>query len=52
MFSLLSFSVGETPYWLGLNPYFWISMGAVLFIVILMNGIFWSVKPLDVKKKH
>lgn len=34
--------------WLGLNMGFWVSMAAVLLIVILMNVVFWGIKP---KKK-
>ena len=33
---------------LGLNMGFWISMAAVALIVILMNVVFWCMKP---KKK-
>lgn len=38
---------GTTTLW-GLNMGFWVSMGVVLLIVILMNVVFWSMKP---KKK-
>ena len=31
--------------WLGLNMGFWVSMAAVLLIVILMNVVFWGIKP-------
>lgn len=31
--------------WLGLNIGFWISMAVVVIIVILMNVVFWSMKP-------
>ena len=30
--------------WLGLNMGFWVSMAAVLLIVIIMNAIFWGMK--------
>lgn len=45
---------GTTTLW-GLNMGFWVSMGVVLLIVILMNVVFWSMKPkkkdsTDVKK--
>lgn len=30
---------------LGLNMGFWISMAVVALIVILMNVVFWSMKP-------
>ena len=31
--------------WLGLNIGFWVSMAVVVIIVILMNVVFWSMKP-------
>lgn len=31
--------------WLGLDVGFWVSFFAVLLIVVLMNVIFWSMKP-------
>lgn len=34
-----------TNTFLGLNMGFWVSMAAVLLIVIVMNVIFWSMKP-------
>ena len=30
---------------LGLNMGFWVSMAVVILIVILMNVVFWSMKP-------
>lgn len=36
-----------TSDFLGINMGFWISMAAVLLIVILMNLIFWRMKPKD-----
>ena len=35
--------------WLGLNMGFWVSMAAVLLIVILMNVVFWGIKPKRIK---
>ncbi|MCD7742217.1 MAG: hypothetical protein LUI06_08440 [Ruminococcus sp.] len=37
-----------TTEFLGLNMGFWVSMIAVAMIVILMNAVFWGMKP---KKK-
>ena len=34
-----------TTEWLGLNIGFWMAMAVVLLIVIVMNVIFWSMKP-------
>ena len=34
-----------TTEWLGLNIGFWVALAAVLLIVILMNVLFWSMKP-------
>ncbi len=31
--------------WLGLNMGFWASMAAVLLIVVIMNAVFWGMKP-------
>lgn len=36
---------------LGINIGFWAVMSAVLLIVIAMNVIFWSMKPVN-NKKH
>ena len=35
---------GTASLW-GLDMGFWLSMGLVLLIVILMNVIFWGMKP-------
>lgn len=35
--------------WLGLSLGFWVSMAVVLLIVIIMNVVFWGIKP---KSKH
>ena len=34
-----------TTKWFGLNIGFWVAMAVVLLIVIVMNVIFWSMKP-------
>lgn len=34
-----------TTEFLGLNMGFWISMAVVALIVVLMNVVFWSMKP-------
>ena len=35
-----------TTEWLGLNMGFWVSMGVVVLIVIIMNVVFWAMmKP-------
>ena len=36
--------------WLGLNMGFWVSMAAVLLIVILMSVVFWGIKPKNKKQ--
>lgn len=35
---------GTTEY-LGLNMGFWVSLTLVLLIVLLMNVVFWGMKP-------
>ena len=39
----------DEPIWhgilLGINMGFWVGMAAVLLIVVLMNVVFWSLKP-------
>lgn len=35
---------GTTSFW-GINMGFWAAMAVVLLIVILMNVVFWSLKP-------
>ena len=37
--------------WLGLNVGFWVAMAAVVLIVIVMNVVFWSMKPKSDAKK-
>ncbi len=39
-----------TTEFLGLNMGFWVSMAVVALIVIIMNVIFWSMKPLNTAK--
>ena len=34
---------------LGLNIGFWVSMAAVVLIVIVMNVVFWGMKPKKAK---
>ena len=38
-----------TTEWLGLNMGFWVAMAAVVLSVILMNVIFWGIKPKQTK---
>ena len=42
-------SLFGTAEWLGLNISFWVSMAAVVIIVIVMNIVFWSMKPKNPK---
>lgn len=35
-----------TTEWLGLNMGFWMANAAVLVVVIIMNVVFWNMKPL------
>ena len=45
----ISMTLFGTTQWLGLNIGFWVAMAAVLLIVILMNVIFWGIKPRQSK---
>ena len=38
-----------TTEWLGLNMGFWASMAVVVLIVIIMNLVFWGMKPQEKK---
>lgn len=38
-----------TTSFLGINIGFWIAMTIVLLIVILMNVVFWNMKPKKLK---
>lgn len=38
--------------WLGLNIGFWVSMAVVIGIVILMNVVFWGMKPQTQKEEN
>ena len=40
-----------TTEWLCLNIGFWVSMAVVIGIVILMNVVFWGMKPQTQKKE-
>lgn len=31
----------------GINMGFWVAMSAVLLIVIVMNAVFWGIKPKE-----
>ena len=31
----------------GIDIGFWVALSAVLFIVILMNAVFWGIKPKE-----
>ena len=31
--------------WLGLNMGFWVASGVVLVVVVIMNVVFWGMKP-------
>lgn len=31
--------------WLGINMGFWVGLAAVLLVVLVMNVVFWSMKP-------
>ena len=42
---LLWIKLFGTYEWLGLNMGFWVSMAAVLLIVIIMNLVFWAIRP-------
>ena len=38
-------NVFHTTTWFGVDVGFWISMGISLLVAILMNVVFWSLKP-------
>ena len=38
-----------TTEFLGLNMGFWVSMAVVALIVIVMNVVFWSMKPKNIE---
>lgn len=35
---------GRVSFW-GINMGFWVGMAVVLLIVVLMNAVFWGMKP-------
>ncbi len=43
--TVLWFWLFGTTEFLGLNMGFWVSMGVVALIVVLMNVVFWGMKP-------
>lgn len=42
---------GTTTLW-GIDMGFWVAMAAVIMIVILMNAVFWGMKPQKVKESR
>lgn len=42
---------GTTTLW-GIDMGFWVAMAAVIMIVILMNTVFWGMKPQKVKESR
>lgn len=38
-------SLFQTTLFLGINMGFWAAMTAVVLIVIVMNAVFWGMKP-------
>lgn len=40
---------GTTSLW-GVDMGFWVAMATVLLIVVLMNVVFWSIKPKNQPK--
>ena len=44
-------AVFGTTEWLGLNMGFWVASAAVVLIVIVMNVVFWNLKPLPKEKQ-
>lgn len=43
--SSLWMSMFGTTEWLGLDMGFWVSMVATAIIVVIMNIVFWNMKP-------
>ena len=41
-----------TTSFLGIDMGFWVSMGISLLVAILMNVVFWGMKPRDHGKKN
>ena len=38
-------TVFDTTHWLGIDLGFWVSMAVVALIVVVMNAVFWGMKP-------
>ena len=38
-------TVFGTTHWLGIDLGFWVSMAVVALIVVVMNAVFWGMKP-------
>ena len=38
-------TVFGTTQWLGIDLGFWVSMAVVALIVVVMNAVFWGMKP-------
>ena len=49
-FSNIWMSIFGTTTWLGLDMGFWVSMGISVLVAVVMNIVFWSMKPY--KKTH
>lgn len=44
-FAKLWLSLFGTTTWLGIDIGFWVSMGISVLVAVLMNIVFWSMKP-------
>ena len=44
-------SIFHTTTWGGIDIGFWVSMGISILIAILMNVVFWALKPKNNNKK-
>ena len=49
--SQLWINIFGTTTWANIDIGFWLSMGISLIIAIIMNIVFWSMKPYDKTKK-
>ena len=46
-FSNLWLTLFGTTTWLGLDIGFWVSMGISVLVAVVMNIVFWSMKPYN-----
>ena len=49
--TLIWMKIFGTTQWMGIDMGFWVSMGISALVAVLMNIVFWSMKPENSRKE-